>query len=444
MDDVLQHPVFPDAKTTLLVMLGHGSKSLDGSIEKVGFPLWPGSDGQKQRLSIAQLGKSIARRKVKKPLRILCATCYGGGIHHITSTTPNVCGASTTIYSMISKSWVPQSQFIEGFWEDIVNQGDLKKSFGEAVLAAYRKDEKNIGIGQLSSFDYIDRILERGQYNTSIDQLASITGKKRARKISRPPKTAIPVEAHLISGIDEFLRPNKYGRRSSTPGTHPERSDSRSRELLPPGSTLVDLIESIIGPSDEAGLSESDKERNRRHQIRLLKERVQALKAIGVPSKFIKILNEEISQLRELPISEFPDDLVQNIQDYRTDAAAFFNTVRKATEISNTIEEKEEEERYKDLKRRNAKRAVFLGQDLIDWENSQKFIETKKKELKKEQTLQENQFKDLEKSYSKVFKYSHTLSKIGDLETALTTHEFNRFQKDKLIELLKCEWETPL
>ena len=58
--------------------------------------------------------------------------------------------------------------------------------------------------------------------------------------------------------------------------------------------------------------------------------------------------------------------------------------------------------------------------------------------------LQATQFNKLENSYSKVFKYTHTLSNIDDLETALTTSEFTEGEKNKLINLLNCEWKTPL
>ncbi len=116
-----------------------------------------------------QTWKSIANALKKIPstinIKIATNTCYGGAIHHISRTLPNVCTTTSIPYMKESTSGIHEEGFFSKnfFGQILSSRGET--SFAMASIFAMRYDIGNLHLGSLSSFDFVDYVLKNSPYN---------------------------------------------------------------------------------------------------------------------------------------------------------------------------------------------------------------------------------------------------------------------------------------
>jgi hypothetical protein len=173
--EVLKSDEFKGSDSTLMVIYGHAGrpkKGADGIAKPhlVSIPTWPKDNnavtGRSARITLKELGGIIETASLGHPVRIVCLTCFSGGIHAISRNIPNVCTASTTSHLLPSPVGVPDFEFSKGFWNAM--QESKKPIFAEAVISGLKNDPMNLSFGQLSSLDYIDYLFNRGPHNPDV------------------------------------------------------------------------------------------------------------------------------------------------------------------------------------------------------------------------------------------------------------------------------------
>lgn len=111
----------------------------------------------------------------KRPVKIIASHCYGGGINSIAHDLPNVCSASATDYRSFSRAEaLGQTTYGSKFFNSLNTiRSDLNKdgkvSMWEAHFLGSRHDYVNDWRGEISSFSYVNKILEKGPYKSRLN-----------------------------------------------------------------------------------------------------------------------------------------------------------------------------------------------------------------------------------------------------------------------------------
>jgi hypothetical protein len=298
-------PEFKASNSTLMLFVGHGARgsSIDPEDSKV---LGWGGDNP----TFKELREQIKKINRKHPVRIVCLTCYGGGIHTIAHRIKKVCSVATAPYMLPSLSAAPQSHFNEGFLDHLENT--KSHTFAEAAIAGFRNDPGNLNLGQLSSFDYLDRIFKRGPYNPEL-----ISEFEGSRGVSRTDLTFD--KDHAVLDIKD--RPlGKY--RSPSPRTLGAAGLTCPRTVVSPSDQFLNLAENL-GPIHSHYTRRSDKrERDFRLKMSTLKNiRIYLKNSMSIVLRFLKnfflSLQEEVDSFKNSPIEEFGEDPESEIENFR-------------------------------------------------------------------------------------------------------------------------------
>jgi len=147
-------------KSFTFIINGHGDFGDNDEVGDQVVDLWG------VQITWKELSNFLKVIPKSKKIKISTNICNGGGVHYISKTLPNVC-SSTAVPSFIpSTSGVnSMSLYTEGFFKDILN--NKNSSLASASISAFENDYANVGLGSLSSYDYIDSIIGSGQYNKS-------------------------------------------------------------------------------------------------------------------------------------------------------------------------------------------------------------------------------------------------------------------------------------
>jgi len=116
--------------------------------------------------SFKEMATELKRLPTGVRLKIITTSCYGGGLHSLARELPNVCTAAMTNFAECAWAGVNEMQFNTGFWDHFTKK-EGKTSFLKASAAGFSKDDANLELGRLSSFDFVDYVLKRGPYDLS-------------------------------------------------------------------------------------------------------------------------------------------------------------------------------------------------------------------------------------------------------------------------------------
>lgn len=112
------------------------------------------------RVTWKEMGELLGRYNTSN-LKLVTDVCNGGGVHYISQQLENTCSVSAVPFYMKSSSGVRKTGlFASAFWDKFKNGENLMSS----AVNAFTHDMGNPGMGSLSSFDYIDYVLNSGQY----------------------------------------------------------------------------------------------------------------------------------------------------------------------------------------------------------------------------------------------------------------------------------------
>jgi hypothetical protein len=223
-----------------MLFVGHGSRGKRFEPEASEVLRW---GENKENPTFEKLKEQIKKIATPThPVRIVCLTCYGGGIHYISQDLDltNVCSVATAPYFMSSVSSFPQSKFNEGFLDRLSSQDS--HTFAEAAIAGFRKDRGNLNLGQLSSFDYLDKIFKRGPYHPEL-----IKNFSEYKGLSRT-KESYHLDYAAIDMYDRLDLPMKY--RSPPPRTLGAEGLSCGKTIVSPSDQLLTLARSIESSMD--------------------------------------------------------------------------------------------------------------------------------------------------------------------------------------------------
>lgn len=149
-----------NGQSVILYINGHGSSSGEGAS--------PGDqyiDVWGKRIKWKDLSPLLAQYPNTK-FKIKTNICFGGGVHDISLLNDNVCSASSVPHFQLSSSGVTQESLSsETFFNHIKENSNT--SLADASIASFREDYANLGLGTLSSFNYVDKVLGKGQFGSN-------------------------------------------------------------------------------------------------------------------------------------------------------------------------------------------------------------------------------------------------------------------------------------
>ena len=150
----------PVAGDTLFVYItGHGHRSGTATLPtESGICLLNGFP------SYEDLIRDLSLLPKELKIKLVTTSCFGGGIHALSRRLPNVCTASTTNFGETSWTGTGESEFNIGLWNRFLEKKG-KVAFSDLMIAGFRRDESNVNVGRLSSFDFVDFVLKSGPYD---------------------------------------------------------------------------------------------------------------------------------------------------------------------------------------------------------------------------------------------------------------------------------------
>jgi hypothetical protein len=154
-----------DGDAVLLYITPHGNPPTDPTKpETATLGLWG------KEMSYVELRDTLAKFPNIK-FKITTTACYAGGIHYISRSLKNSCSSSIVPYfNPSSAGYFSEYPFDISFW-DHIKKTNGQTSFAEANLAGYAsQNEANPLQASLSSFDYVDFILKKGQHQRVFPQ----------------------------------------------------------------------------------------------------------------------------------------------------------------------------------------------------------------------------------------------------------------------------------
>lgn len=115
-------------------------------------------------ISYDDFKSALARLPKGVSAKLITHSCYSGTIHQIARDLDNTCTATPTIaQKATAPGTTEKTMFLAKFWEEFDESSP--KTFGGAALAALSNDVPNMGVGNVSSFDYVDWVLKTGQHD---------------------------------------------------------------------------------------------------------------------------------------------------------------------------------------------------------------------------------------------------------------------------------------
>lgn len=147
-----------------LIINGHGDYGEKNEVGDQLVDLWG------VQITWKELGEILKQHvPSSSEIKITTNICNGGGVHYLSRTMNNVCSSSSVPHFIPSSSGVySMSLYSEGFFKDVMENEN--SSLASASISAFSNDYANQGLGSLSSFDYIDYVLGKGQYSHSESQ----------------------------------------------------------------------------------------------------------------------------------------------------------------------------------------------------------------------------------------------------------------------------------
>lgn len=351
----------------VLYMTGHGGSPSGTNPSSATYEFFNNSEKWQD------ITKTISQVAPDTRIKIATTACFGGGVHSLSRSLPNVCSSTIAPYFMTSSSGTfSESLFSEGFWGSL--QESRNPSFASMTMAGLQKDIANANLGSISSFDYVDFVLKQGVYgkpyrDSDFENPQTIGGRtiyKKKNHVGRDFNSAFPLTLEPI-GENRAIFPNSIGR-TMTGCSNVVQSDLDKIARL--AETLNQVSQQVIAQN--------------------LKD-----KANRQPAQVRTIFNDVI------------DDMQVNGARYLATSKAY-------------------EEKYRYLVNRwNAHKAKW-------WYGEG---EERAKLQKEFDDLKSNSQKDL-----KQYWFNHQM-----LERLERLDKFNKQatpqQKEKFIQLLRCEWE---
>jgi hypothetical protein len=156
--DIAKLGVGPKDKVVISIN-GHGNQtSIKNNPKDATLMLWGEEVKWKDFQQVLNVLPSSSKKKLTTNI------CYGGGVHYLSHVNKNVCSSSVVPGFTESSSGLNfEGMYSTGFWDKV--KKDKTPSLFEASVDGFSKDRANAGLGNLSSMDYIDRVLARGQYD---------------------------------------------------------------------------------------------------------------------------------------------------------------------------------------------------------------------------------------------------------------------------------------
>lgn len=160
--------------TVVIKLIGHGlptespGKSAPGSGR---IPYWG------KPITYKEFGKNLGNfaKDANVKLKLLSTICFPG-VHSMVENIPRACSAANTIFT--KKSEIPVDGHIvfeTEFWQQV--ESSPSPVFAEVTMRAIAKDLPNSQLGNLSSTDFMNQVLQEGPYTPAyLQSLASNTG----------------------------------------------------------------------------------------------------------------------------------------------------------------------------------------------------------------------------------------------------------------------------
>ena len=421
-----------------MVIVGHGKRSKDiEKSETSGLSAWENAVG----VTFAHLrhAVSVLSNGGLHPVRIVCLTCYGGGIHYLSRELNNVCTAATAPFLMRSLSAPIQSEFLTGLLDQL---SDSKQShtFAEAVISGYAKDAHNMNLGQISSFDYLDFIFKRGPYNPKLaEQFKKFKGIPRTSDVSN--HDSILLDSFILDTFDRQSLPPEY--RSPSVHTLGREGNSCEKAIVSPNVALLQLIDDVKTATAVTAPAQSAEHPGKKYRREL--ERIQ--EAHHLPDKFIKLLLEELEDLSAIPLDRFNEEFKGKIRAYQVQEKDLLDDIY--TLKQNEVKIKNLEDQRVRLQPEQSEIGGKRKRDDEDVPNFDEQIKGLKVAVGDKDSGLISQIAKKYKALSdlndkQIFKYARTLSRFHDLKRVFSGTEVNKKEKEKFKSLLHCEWDQEI
>lgn len=143
----------------LIYFIGHGEEPLKPQQPETAVIKFWGRDYTWQE--VGNLLQEAVLPTVE--IKIAAVACHGGGVHAIARALPNACSSSFVPFFSEGIRLYTESMYGAAFWSEYTRRSG-QTSFGALAHTGQAGDLPNLGLGAISSFDYVDFVTRKGPY----------------------------------------------------------------------------------------------------------------------------------------------------------------------------------------------------------------------------------------------------------------------------------------